>query len=520
MEFNDEVVDKGPPWWKSMRFKITIIGFLGGANLYIQRSNMSMAIVCMVNHTAVDLLYRADLDIISSNTTMNVWSQIFQQDRNLSDVAPLKDACQSTLSPMADSGEGDLVWSKEIQGLILGGLYWGYVPSQLISGLILKRYGIRRTVGPLFLAMSLLTILTHSAAIWSPWAVFTLRVLIGILNGVTMPGLFFIIAAWAPPDGNGRLSSLIIGGLMMGNVVVFPVASLLCRYGFAGGWPSIFHVSGISGFLFCLLWFIWVYDTPIKHPSINLKEKAFIMSNMDVFNVSPDTVNVFFLWEINSLPWCKVLRTVPYIALIVTHTCFNWGLYLILNNLPLYMREVLKFQLASNGVWTMIPYSSMFAFIMLAGIMLDKMSHHFGHHISRKSSVSVGLGISAILLIIISYLECDDYITVIILMCLTLSLLALAYLAIMVNFFDIDPQHAGQLMTFSNTIANIPGILVSYAVGEYTKDNTREQWQKVFFLSSGILGFGALIFVIFGSVYIPKWARTSPREKGVRSFKF
>ena len=39
------------PFWSSCRFGLAIIGFFGFLNLYAQRVNMSVAMVCMVNQT-------------------------------------------------------------------------------------------------------------------------------------------------------------------------------------------------------------------------------------------------------------------------------------------------------------------------------------------------------------------------------------------------------------------------------------------------------------------------------------
>lgn len=41
------------PWWRSCRFGLAFMGFIVFLNLYAHRVSMSVAIVSMVNHTAV-----------------------------------------------------------------------------------------------------------------------------------------------------------------------------------------------------------------------------------------------------------------------------------------------------------------------------------------------------------------------------------------------------------------------------------------------------------------------------------
>ena len=41
------------PWWTSSRLGLAVLGFFGFINVYALRVNMSVAIVCMVNKTAI-----------------------------------------------------------------------------------------------------------------------------------------------------------------------------------------------------------------------------------------------------------------------------------------------------------------------------------------------------------------------------------------------------------------------------------------------------------------------------------
>ena len=43
------------PWWTSCRLALAVLGFFGFVNVYALRVNMSVAIVCMVNQTALRL---------------------------------------------------------------------------------------------------------------------------------------------------------------------------------------------------------------------------------------------------------------------------------------------------------------------------------------------------------------------------------------------------------------------------------------------------------------------------------
>jgi ACS family sodium-dependent inorganic phosphate cotransporter-like MFS transporter 5 len=46
-------------------------------------------------------------------------------------------------------------------------------------------------------------------------------------------------------------------------------------------------------------------------------------------------------------PWLKIMTSGPALAIFFGHSCSNWGTYLFLTSLPMYMKEILEFDVTS-----------------------------------------------------------------------------------------------------------------------------------------------------------------------------
>lgn len=69
-----------------------------------------------------------------------------------------------------------------------------------------------------------------------------------------------------------------------------------------------------------------------------------------------DSFCIFFYWYHRELsitlqklrvPWGQVLRSKPFIAILVAHFCNNFGWYMLLIELPTFMNQILKFDMSS-----------------------------------------------------------------------------------------------------------------------------------------------------------------------------
>lgn len=58
----------------------------------------------------------------------------------------------------------------------------------------------------------------------------------------------------------------------------------------------------------------------------------------------------FFILQRLSVPWGQVLRSKPFMAILIAHFCSNFGWYMLLIELPTFMNQILKFDMSSVGI--------------------------------------------------------------------------------------------------------------------------------------------------------------------------
>lgn len=105
-------------------------------------------------------------------------------------------------------------WSEEMQGIILGAYYVGYVLMHLPGAMLAQRFG-----GQIVLVFSLgcaavLTLLTPLAIeMGGAHALIAIRALIGTCQGGLWPALSAIMAVWVPLNERGLLGAFVFSGI-------------------------------------------------------------------------------------------------------------------------------------------------------------------------------------------------------------------------------------------------------------------------------------------------------------------
>jgi len=463
----------------AQRWVFAFLGSVGFMIVYGLKVNLSVAIIAMLNHTAIEKGNPHHVDEHHDNSSGNSTDE---------------GGCGEVKAAKLEDGPFD--WDENIQGLVLASYFYGYILTQVIGGYVAEKFSAKHVFGLGAVLNIVCTILTPLAAKTSYVALLVLRVIMGIGGGVTLPGMHVLVAKWAPPSERSKIASTVYAGMTVGTLITMPLSGVLAS---EVSWESVFYVQGSLSCLWYVLWLFLVYDSPAVHPYIGQQEKNMIQSSLGttVATAKP------------AVPWGKIFTSMPVWAIIVAHTCGNWGWYMLLVKLPTYMRYILKFDIKANAGLSAVPFLCNWIFTMINANVQDGLKNRgiINTTQSRKISTSIASIPPAICLLCVTYVGCNTNLAVALLTLGTMFVGGM-YSGFLANHIDIAPPFAGTLMGITNTFATISGIVVPSVVGFITHNNqTVEAWRLIFIITFIIFGTEFVFYNIFGSGEVQEWAK-------------
>lgn len=511
--FLEELVQNEPlpdpsqvPWWTSCRLRFSGLCFIGFFFLYAQRVNLSIAIVCMIKSDLNPAVAKYQSNITNSSLFVPLADNVTSgyQDflnRTITEGNPKNPAKTCPNPAEMRNIKGEFTWDKSLQGGILGAFFWGYTVMQIPSGVLSERFGPRRMIFGGMLLVSVLTILTPVLARGSPYLLIVTRVLIGMGEATMYPGAQVFWAKWSPPHERSRLVAFAFGGSQLGNALAFPISSFLCD---SVGWAVIFYLLGSCSLLWTLCWGFFARDSPAEMPNITKVERKYIEHSLGkkTFSDLPDLRK-------RAKPWKAIFTSLPVWAILVANAAGNYGAYMLLTQMPTYLKEVLKFDIKSNGLFSMIPYLAFWVMISLAGMFADLLIEREILTIkwTRKLFCAIGQCVPAGFLIGLGYMTCFQQPEAIALLTFSLAFCGFQFPSVFVNHGDIAPNYAGTIFGITNTGASIPGIIAPYVVASITVNKSQQEWLVAFYIAAVIYVLGVIFFLIFSDGEIQEWAK-------------
>ncbi|XP_052801399.1 uncharacterized transporter slc-17.2-like [Mya arenaria] len=525
----------------STRWRTVYLVYIAYALLFIHRVNLSLAVVCIVDldveegkntNTRMDNIVAAEnrtseliddgyetinniANAIDQNNTLwpvevgrssknDIRRQFKTEDENLT-----ADATTMALVKRNTCGSGnvkrkgpksDIKWRKSLISILLSSYFYGSLFTQIPAGTLADIFGGKHIMTGAMVLTAVCSFLVPVCARTGIEWVFVLRILIGFAGGSVIPAGNSIIAAWGPPAERPSMLAVVATGLLFGAVVSFLTSGLLCEHGFANGWPSIFYIHGFLAVLFVIMWLFDGYSLPKHHPRISKEELEYIVESKRLVS----TVN-----KSQGTPWKGILTSRPMWACFITHFCFNWSFFTVIINVPLFLKEVLKYDITSNGVYSALPY----IFQIFSGLASGKISAAIlkkkclSHLVTRRlfqTMCSIGCGVC---LILAGYVTCEVRHIAVVLLCCSGIFGGMACAGFFVNHPEFSGQFSGTTFGITNAGGVVSSILASMIAGLLTPKGLQSEWQVVFYIAAVVNFVGALSFLFFSDVTLQPWAQ-------------
>ena len=374
-------------------------------------------------------------------------------------------------------------WSDSQVGFIFSSFYIGYMLTMALGGYLSDKFGGKLVLGYGVVMWSIFTILTPLAAHNGFFALFIMRVLMGIGEGVTFPAWQSLYARWIPFKERTRAIAFTNSGISIGTIIGYIGTQMII---ISLGWEWAFYIFGIVGLVWFIFWNKNVSSYPAEHKKISSKELQYISEN------APSSEPA------KKIPLKDLLLNKPFLAIVAATFANNWSLFVFLSFLPKFIDNELGIDLESRIFVILIIIPSIISVLALnaGGFLADKMIRNGIKVVKvRKIVNSIGFFGSAFCLFLIPLFESISII--IILICITNLFTGAAAGGFGVNHADIGPNSTGTLVGVASTFGMIAGILgnaVSGLVLEITNS-----WTLIFYIAASLIVMGGLTYLLYAS---------------------
>uniref|UniRef100_A0A1I7ZTC4 MFS domain-containing protein n=1 Tax=Steinernema glaseri TaxID=37863 RepID=A0A1I7ZTC4_9BILA len=499
-------------WCKSsQRLRIALILALALGIEGLLRSNINMAMVCMVNKTALieasasDAFRSATAQLASDSFVLNVTAPP-------SAVPKLEGAKDPQCAQAEETGEqarvynGDLPWTSREQAMIFTSFYVGGLAVIIPGGLLCEKYGARFVVfwGAVINAVG--TVMTPSVAyLLGPYAVMVLRFIMGCGQGILVPCMNVLISCWFPAAEKSTALAISTTGNQFSVIIALFLTAELCQITALGGWAMSFYFYGIFGFVFCALWQCTVTDHP-ESARVSPDELSYIHGE-NLHHVMPSAKGG--KGKAKPMPWKKILSSPVIWAVALSSFSQAFVTVGIVTYIPQYYKNVLKMKLSSNGVMSALPFVVQLLTKLLFATIADILNKR---KICKMTTVTKAFNLIAsfgcgICLLLLTRVDCTQSWLAIVLVVTGVGLTSGYIPGYNTSIVCVAPIYTSGIASFCKLLAQIASVASPYMIGSLTKNGQLWEWNLVFYLIAGVLFSTGLFFQISGSSEVQPWAK-------------
>ncbi|XP_039284385.1 sodium-dependent phosphate transport protein 1 isoform X2 [Nilaparvata lugens] len=397
--------------------------------------------------------------------------------------------------------ENALIFGKDCAGGALNSENEGYIYlfylshtlPQAFFGRASDVFGGRKIFGFSILIVSCI-LLIFPAAIASGIGsieIDALRLLMCILLAPVRTAIINIMTKWVPPNERGRFSSNLFANNFGSAIFMLIPTRDVSQYGVG----ILCYTSALFGFIWSVVWFTSVSDSPIDHPRISAKEKTYILKS---------TTRSGTIYGSVSPQWIDMLCSKQVWVIITTDSFLLLAYYFTSEPAVVMMIESAN---AQSSCWLYSTGAiSTFIVALVSGIVCDYLLSRKKMNVitARKTFTCIAAFGTAIAhsAIVLTRKEYGYQHTL--LFMITTGFVGASCCGLELAFNDFAPNFAATLFGITEFISGLIAVLIKKIISEMDFKNGLPLDELLclaisFFLSSGVL------YLIFGRSDLVRW---------------
>ncbi|XP_027197570.2 LOW QUALITY PROTEIN: putative inorganic phosphate cotransporter [Dermatophagoides pteronyssinus] len=462
------------------RHLISILCLCSSMMGYIGRINLSTAIVAMARDESINKTDHKEF---------------------ITDVCPDPKIIGNNSKPVFDfqsSTAQRFDWNQKTQGVILGAFFYGYFALQIGSGRLAEIFGPRILCSLGLFMSGIINLLTPLISNHYGLLI-TSRILLGVFQAAIFPSCYALSSRWIPDHERSTINSMAFIGGDLGSLIASTLAGYLSRHGFAGGWPSVFYVSGTLITAFSILYFLLVRDDPSLHWIISDSELKYIQAHIKRKKQIETSVS-----------WLRLLSSRVIWAGAFTHFTMIWSLTVFVLKIPEYMHHVLKIPLEKNGLFSALMYMGECSSLLITGIIVDRIikSERYDKTLVRKICQSITQFGGGICLLLVAVANCNERLF----LAATTGTMILNGLqsgGLIALPSDLSNNFSATIFGIFNMIGMTNGFICPLIIG-YVLDSDphhiKHGWWTILYITAALRIAGGIVFTLFISCRRRSWS--------------
>jgi MFS family permease len=335
-------------------------------------------------------------------------------------------------------------------GYLFSSYLWAYLLASIPMGMVVDRFGARRTAAAGIAIWSVATACTGAGLNYL--MLMTSRFVMGGGEAVTNPCGARVVREWFPAAERGTVNALFNAGAFAGPALSALIVGYLVQ---VAGWRVAFVAAGAIGLIWLGAWLLW-FGPPETVRWLSAAERETIVAQRGMSNATVKGRSGL----------AALLRTRTLWGLALIGGADAYCSYLFLSWLPSYLQTARHLSLGTTSIYTAVPYATAFVISISMAQISDRYLKGSGVDTGRRRFFIAGSSLTAAgLIAAVPFVDSVP---------LLLGMIAVAIGCIATNTSQVfaltndllpNPNDIGKAMGFEVAAANAIGFLSPIVTG-------------------------------------------------------